>query len=245
MGNLIPVSQALENSTPTKQGQTLSNDEQRIADSNVGVFVQDASISDLDALLLYCFSVSGLSPSSYPLEADNGVLIDFLLSSFPTFRLQEIRTAFQMNAAGRFGDVIEHYQNFSPVYLGKIMAAFKKKSEDLKKYLESSRSWNKPVEPIRRSDEIPDEIMVELSYANYMKVGKWQFIYPGCYNTLLKYGFKVELEEGIRQRKIFNSLSENTKKTHIPEDKETQFRKWLVAYIFEQQKQAGRKEFKL
>lgn len=137
-----------------------------------------------------------------------------------------------MNASGRLGEIVEHFQNFSPTYFGKVMAAFRKKSEDLKKYQESARSWNQPVHPIRESESIPDETMVRLSFQNYVKVGKWQLIYPGCYNILKRYGHEIPFEEGGSLRHKFNQLRSAEKRGSFPEDNEIRFKKYLTAHIF-------------
>ena len=230
--NLIPIQQA-ENQitvqTQTKPVGSLSADEQAISAANVGKFVQDASNREIDALLLYLFSLCGLNPEKYPLEADMNILVDFVLSNYPTFRLNEVREAFKMTAAGKFGD-IEHYQNFSPAYFGKVMMAFRKRSQELKSYQQQAREWNKPVQPLSRADEIPDEEMVRLSFENYKKVGNWQLIYPLCYDCLKRHGYGLSIDEGARQRKLFNSIEKG--KTMFAETTERQFKQWLTAAIF-------------
>ena len=233
------------NSTTSQQTNGLSSVEVQINQSNVGKFIQDASQDEIAAALLYCFSVSGLLVPNYPNEVSKSVLIDFILSNYGSFRIEEVRTAFQMNASGRLGEINEHFQNFSPVFFGKVMAAFRKKSEDLKKYQESARSWNQPVTPLHRSDEIPDEEMVRLSFQNYRKVGKWQLIYPGCYKTLKKYGHEIDFETGGELRRKFNMLSEAQKKGSIQEDTETKFKKFLTAYLFDQFINEGKTDIQL
>lgn len=139
-----------------------------------------------------------------------------------------------MNAAGRFGDVIEHFQIFSPTYLGKIMKAFRTKSQELKVYQQQAREWNKPVQPLTSRDELSDEYMVKSSFDNYVKIRKWELIYPGCYKTLQKAGHGLTLEEGAAERKRFNSMTEQQRKSSgIPEDSETKFKKWLCGVVFD------------
>lgn len=223
----------------------MSSDEKAIADANTGQFIQDATETDLRGLLAYCFSLTGLNAEAIPKEAANAVLIDFIRTNYSTFRIPEVRTAFQMNAAGRFGEVIEHFQNFSAPYFGKVMAAFRKKSQELKSYQETAKSWNEPVKPLHRSDEIPDEEMVNLSFQNYQKKGTWQYIYPGCYKTLQKHGLGLSFDEGAEQRAIFNRMKESERRGTIPEDTETQFRKFLTARVFTKLIQDGKTDFKL
>ena len=231
------------NSTHRPQANGLTSVEQQIHESNHGEFIQDASLSDLGACLLYCFSMSGLLVSNYPNEVNKGLLIEFFISNYPTFRIPEVRTAFQMNAAGRFGEVVDHYQNFSPTFFGKVMAGFRKKAQETRSYQDQARSWNKLPEPLHRSDEIPDTEMVACSYDNYLKVGKHEFIYPGCYKTLVNYGFGLSTQQGTDARAQFNRMKPVS--SGIPEDRETQFKKYCCSLIFDDFKNQGKKEVKL
>ena len=243
---LIPMEQALEkvSNQQTKTLGTLSTVEKQITDSNTGLFIQDASRSDILGLLAYCISVSGVNVSEMPKEAAKEVLIDFLISNYSSFRIQEVRTAFQMNAAGKLGEVIDHYQNFSAMYFGKVMAAFRKKSEELKKFQENTWSQKLP-EPLHRSDEIPDEEMVRLSFANYLKIGNWQLLYPLCYDCLVRHGYGLSLEEGQRLRKVFNSFPRDKGDMGIGEPTERRFKQYLTSIVFEKFIREGKKEVRL
>jgi hypothetical protein len=51
------------------------------------------------------------------------LLVMFLCKSFPTFSAEELENAFMKACAGEFGD-LDHYQNFSPIYVGKLIKAY-------------------------------------------------------------------------------------------------------------------------
>lgn len=51
------------------------------------------------------------------------LLVVFLCKSFPTFSAEELENAFMKACAGEFGD-LDHYQNFSPIYVGKVIKAY-------------------------------------------------------------------------------------------------------------------------
>ena len=154
-----------------------------------------------------------------------------------------------MNAAGRLydgeGKQIDHYQSFSPNYFGRVMTAFRKKSQDLKTYQQQSNEWNKKTDPLTRSNEIPDEEMVTCSYANYLKIGQWQLIYPGCYKTLERHGYGLTVEEGTKERALFNQLKNAEKCGAFPEDREIQFKKWLTGKVFDKFIRDGKNEIRL
>jgi len=146
---LIPIEQANSNLPQRSQPHGLTSDESKITSANHGTFIQDATPDELDACLLYLFSLTGISVPNYPNEAAKAVLIDFIVTNYPTFRIPEVRLAFQMVVAGRLFDAdgkqIEHYQSFSPAYFGKSMTAYRKKSQDLKLYQQQAKEWNKPL----------------------------------------------------------------------------------------------------
>lgn len=51
------------------------------------------------------------------------LLVIFLCKSFPTFSAEELENAFMKACAGEYGE-LEHYQNFSPIYVGKIIKSY-------------------------------------------------------------------------------------------------------------------------
>lgn len=51
------------------------------------------------------------------------LLVVFLCKSFPLFSAEELENSFMKACAGEFGD-LDHYQNFSPIYVGKVIKAY-------------------------------------------------------------------------------------------------------------------------
>lgn len=59
-----------------------------------------------------------------PLSLDElKLLVFFLCSQFPKFTSEELEQAFMMACSGKFG-AFEHYQSFSPIYIGKVINAY-------------------------------------------------------------------------------------------------------------------------
>jgi hypothetical protein len=57
-----------------------------------------------------------------PIETEQlKMLTNYLVNSFPSFTREELNDAVMKSCSGELGETIEHYQNFSPVYLGKII----------------------------------------------------------------------------------------------------------------------------
>lgn len=223
----------------------LSTVEQQITAANTGKFVQDADRKEIKQALAYCFSITGLS--ALPTELEMEVLLDFIINTYGTYRLQEIRTAFQLAAADRLptadGKPIEHYQTFSAQYFGKVMSAFTKRSTELKKYQEAARSWNQPVTPLTRANEMSDESSVRLSYQNYIKMRDFRLIYPLNYDCLKRHGFGLTDEEGRAARIEFNRIPKDGYK--FPETDERKFKQYLTAKVFEKFIQEGKTDIQL
>ena len=71
------------------------------------------------------------------------LLVRFLCSHFPNFTSEELENAFYKVCAGELGD-IDHYQNFSPIYIGKIINAYEEKKQIAKRnYLQllEKKKW--------------------------------------------------------------------------------------------------------
>lgn len=59
-----------------------------------------------------------------PLSLDElKLLVFFLCSQFPKFTAEEMEQSFMMACSGKFGS-FEHYQSFSPIYVGKVINAY-------------------------------------------------------------------------------------------------------------------------
>jgi len=51
------------------------------------------------------------------------LLVFFLCSQYPRFTSEELEQAFMMACSGKFG-AFEHYQSFSPIYIGKVINSY-------------------------------------------------------------------------------------------------------------------------
>jgi len=236
MGNLIPIDQAnslaerkLSQTTPT----IFSNHDRQILEAHEGTLIQNATEIELKQVILASIGLSGVNPSNSPDKASIALLIDFLLSNYGTMTLKEIKTAFSQNAAGQLSETFDHFQNFSAMFVGKVLTAYRKKVNDLHKQLDSSREWNKPIQPLTHSKELSDEWMVQTSYEHYQKIGNWQTIYPGCYPTLKRHNLGFTDQDEFNHRVKFNEIKSSDKdKAMFPETTTRQFHQWLSAKIF-------------
>lgn len=74
------------------------------------------------------------------------LLVFFLCSQFPKFTAEELEQAFLMACSGKFGN-FEHYQSFSPIYVGKVINAYEVyRSQAFAKYKTLNQERNYELE---------------------------------------------------------------------------------------------------
>lgn len=78
------------------------------------------------------------------------VIEDFIRTSYPLFTVQEFRIAFKMAVQGKLDCSTEHYEKFSPKFIGQVMAAYTKKAVEVRKMLKPIIS---EIEPPKLTDE--------------------------------------------------------------------------------------------
>ncbi len=78
------------------------------------------------------------------------VIEDFIRTSYPLFTVQEFRIAFKMAVQGKLDCTTEHYEKFSPKFIGQVMAAYTKKAIDVRKMIKPILS---EIEPPKLTDE--------------------------------------------------------------------------------------------
>ena len=84
-------------------------------------------LSDLEPLkqaLRYVITLIGLKSENMPSESQKMVLLDFIQSELGYFTPEEVTIAFKLAASKKLNCDVEHFQNFSAAYLGRIMDAY-------------------------------------------------------------------------------------------------------------------------
>jgi hypothetical protein len=84
--------------------------------------IADATEEEVKTMLKMCFALIGISV--LPDELSKQVLISSVLRDFKRFTLADVPEAFQMVVRNELKGNFEHYNNFSPMYLGKVMAVY-------------------------------------------------------------------------------------------------------------------------
>lgn len=118
-----------------------------------------------------------------PLSIDSlKLIVNFLCSQFPNFNKDELVEAFNLSCSGKLGD-FEHFQNFSPIYIGKVINSYLAYSIDAK------RKYNQIVSQLKREEEILEKEKVYDKFKGAMQSLVLE------YNTYLK--SKKKREDGV------------------------------------------------
>lgn len=98
--------------------------------------------------LAYIFTLLGFK--NYPDKEEMAIIEDFIRSSYPLYTIQEFRVAFKMAVQGKIDCSTEHYEKFSPKFIGQIMLAYTKKANEVRKML---KPIVKEIEPPKLTDD--------------------------------------------------------------------------------------------
>jgi hypothetical protein len=112
-------------------------------------------LSDLEPLkqaLRYVMTLIGIKAENMPSESQKMVLFDFVKSELAYFSPEEFRIAFKLAAAKKLNCDVEHFQNFSAAYVGRIMDGYNTyKANAMREY--KSQLEQKPIDAEMTEEE--------------------------------------------------------------------------------------------
>jgi hypothetical protein len=132
---------------PLQSGYIVDNE---IAEAFKGNKLNLVSPITLKENLAYIFTLLGFT--KYPDTQEMIVIEDFIRTSYPLFTIEEFRLAFKMAVQGKLDCSTEHYEKFSPKFIGQIMSSYTKKALEVRKMIKPITSEIKP--PKLTDDEI-------------------------------------------------------------------------------------------
>lgn len=116
--------------------------------------------------MAYIFTLLGFK--NYPDKEEMFIIEDFIRSSYPLYTIQEFRIAFKMAVQGKLDCTTEHYEKFSPKFIGQIMLAYTKKANEVRKI----------AKPIINEIELPkltDQDIVSFTQKEWLESPKNDF----------------------------------------------------------------------
>jgi hypothetical protein len=143
--HLTQLPQAGNEWMPLQSGFIVDNE---IAEAFKGNKLNLVSPITLKENLAYIFTLLGFT--KYPDTQEMIVIEDFIRTSYPLFTIEEFRLAFKMAVQGKLDCSTEHYEKFSPKFIGQVMSAYTKKAIQVRKMIKPIIN---EIEPPKLSDD--------------------------------------------------------------------------------------------
>lgn len=142
--------------------------------------------------LAYIFTLLGFK--NYPDKEEMVIIEDFIRSSYPLYTIQEFRIAFKMAVQGKMDCSTEHYEKFSPKFIGQIMLAYTKKANEIRKML-------KPIVKEIETPKLTDDQIVSFTMKEWLESAKKDF--NRVFNADKVFGILIKQEKlKIEQQQI-------------------------------------------
>ena len=109
----------------------IAKHDHEIVEAFAGEKIQTISTQTLKQSLAYIFTLIGLS--NPPMAEEFMIIEDFIRSSYPQFTIDEFKLAFKLAVQNKLDCSVEHYEKFSPKFIGQVMNAYRTKANDIRK----------------------------------------------------------------------------------------------------------------
>jgi len=184
--HLTQLPQAGNEWMPLQSGFIVDNE---IAEAFKGNKLNLVSPITLKENLAYIFTLLGFT--KYPDTQEMVVIEDFIRTSYPLFTVEEFRLAFKMAVQGKLDCSTEHYEKFSPKFIGQVMSAYTKKALEVRKMI-------KPIINEIEPPKLSDDDIVSFTQKEWLQSAKNDFnrVFNAnkVFDILLKQG-KLKFEE--------------------------------------------------
>lgn len=116
--------------------------------------------------LAYIFTLLGFK--NYPDKEEMVIIEDFIRTSYPLYTIQEFRIAFKMAVQGKIDCSTDHFEKFSPKFIGQVMVAYTKKANEIRKNL-------KPIVKEIETPKLTDDEIVLFTQKEWLISSKNDF----------------------------------------------------------------------
>jgi hypothetical protein len=161
--HLMQLPQVNNEWQPLKSGLIVDNE---IVNSFNGDKLNLVSPIILRENLAYIFTLLGFK--NYPDKDEMIIIEDFIRTSYLLYTIQEFRIAFKMAVQGKLDCSTEHYEKFSPKFIGQVMLAYTKKANEIRKNL-------KPIVKEIETPELTDEEIVLFTKKEWLESARNDF----------------------------------------------------------------------
>ncbi len=145
----------------------IAKHDHEIVDAFNGEKIQTISTQTLKQGLAYVFTLIGLS--NPPMAEEFMIIEDFIRSSYPQFTIDEFKLAFKLAVQNKLDCSVEHYEKFSPKFIGQVMNAYRTKANDIRK-IQSYKSIETMTVP-----QLSENDIVEFTRKDWMESKRQDF----------------------------------------------------------------------
>jgi hypothetical protein len=178
-------------------------DLERFQLARASTFFKDVSMAMAFELLLGGMYKLGVKPEKAPNDHDLALMQAAIVEEYPNIKIGEIGLAFDLASKGKLDMDAETYQNFSMLYLHRILRAFAR-------YGIVKLNEIKPVQQEQRSHQVvTDREKLEIAWDCYKKFRKWDSIVFGLdvFKILHKEG-KIVVTPAATLQKVRSAMND-------------------------------------
>jgi hypothetical protein len=214
---MLPLNQAINQALSTSTGTGSNNpgslqknltssealDLERFQLARASTYFKDVSMAMAFELLLGGMYKLGVKPEKAPNDHDLALMQAAIVEEYPNIKIGEIGLAFDLASKGKLDMEAETYQNFSVLYLHRILRAFAR-------YGIVKLNEIKPVQQEQRSHQIvTDREKLEIAWDCYKKFRKWDSIVFGLdvFKILHKEG-KIVVTPAATLQKVRSAMND-------------------------------------
>jgi hypothetical protein len=178
-------------------------DLERFQLARASTYFKDVSMAMAFELLLGGMYKLGVKPEKAPNDHDLALMQAAIVEEYPNIKIGEIGLAFDLASKGKLDMDAETYQNFSMLYLHRILRAFARygivKLNEIKPVQE--QKWNPEV--------VTDREKLEIAWDCYKKFRKWDSIVFGLdvFKILHKEG-KIIVTPAATLQKVRSAMND-------------------------------------
>lgn len=105
----------------------------------------------MNKLLKTCKIYSGIREQIT--DAEEAIIIDLITTEYKSLTEQDVAIAFKLNATGKYWKPVEGYQNFSAIFVGKVLSHYKewKRKQNTIKKIEPLKELPEPKSDPKRA----------------------------------------------------------------------------------------------
>lgn len=183
----------------------------------------DSSTKDIFDILTKAMILLGIKGDRLPSEFEMDYMAKMVKVDYANLPIGEFELAFDLMIKDKLDENPETYQNFSALYLSRLMTSYAR-------WAYRHKIEEKPIEQKQiETPKISDDEILQMSIDIYKKNKDWEHVFYGlrCFNILYKQNLITDFEgtlkrteEAIKKKFLYASYKEKKEMNELLEDDE-------------------------